>query len=346
LFVICLNSIWKRAVLPGDGWQITPQWLLDELSYADDIALLDLNHAGSERRLQMLNDVAKSAAAMQISRPKTMRMVIQQTLRVGKTTDEEIAALNLRVACKVCGRLFPSARSLPGHKQFCGKADASRKGQKVDRMVKEAKRTAKVAQIAKIKLNGEEIDNVDSFKYLGSVITSHGSDRKEVQARIEQSLRVFKSHGSIWKDRRLGIGLKVRLYKARVLSVLLYGSESWRFTATILKNLRGFTSRCYNYMTRKHDAKFSDAINSIDVIWYIDKRRWQWLGHVLRMSNDRNPHRALELLKPSPGSLLAHLNLELRSNLVVAKELASDVMAWNKTFEDGRFVSIKHVIPC
>jgi hypothetical protein len=87
----------------------------------------------------------------------------------------------------------------------------------------------------------------------------------------------------------------------------------------------------------------------IDVIWYIDKRRWQWLGHVLRMSSDRNPHRALELLKPSPGSLLAHLNLELRSNLVVAKELTSDVMALNKTFEDGRFVSIKHVtltLPC
>jgi hypothetical protein len=99
-------------------------------------------------------------------------------------------------------------------------------------------------------------------------------------------------------------------------------------------------------MTRKHNAKFSDAINSIDAIWYIDKRRWQWLGNVLRMSSYRNPHRALELLKPSPGSLLTYLNLELRSNLVVAKELASDVMAWDETFEDSRFVSIKHVIPC
>jgi hypothetical protein len=48
-------------------------------------------------------------------------------------------------------------------------------------VVKGANRTAKVAQIAKIKLNGEEIDNVDSFEYLKSVITSHGSDGKEVQ---------------------------------------------------------------------------------------------------------------------------------------------------------------------
>jgi hypothetical protein len=94
-------------------------------------------------------------------------------------------------------------------------------------------------------------------------------------------------------------------------------------------------------MTRKHDAKFSDAINSIDVIWYIDKRRWQWLGHVLRMSSDRNPR----TIEAQPWLSTGALKLELRSNLVVAKELASDVMAWNKTFEDSRFVSIKHVIP-
>jgi hypothetical protein len=40
------------------------------------------------------------------------------------------------------------------------------------------------------------------------------------------------------------------------------------------------------------------------------------------------------------------LKLRAEANLVVAKELACDVMAWNKTFEDGRFVSIAHIIPC
>jgi hypothetical protein len=56
------------------------------------------------------------------------------------------------------------------------------------------------------------------------------------------------------------------------------------------------------------------------------------------MSSDRNPHRALELLKSSSGSLLALLNLELRPNLVVAKELACDAKVWDKTCEDSRFV--------
>jgi hypothetical protein len=59
----------KKAASTRDGWQITPEWLLDEFSYADNIALLA---ASSERGLQTLNDLAKSVAATQISRPKTM----------------------------------------------------------------------------------------------------------------------------------------------------------------------------------------------------------------------------------------------------------------------------------
>jgi hypothetical protein len=105
LFVICLNSIWKRVASTKDGWQITPEWLLDELSYADDIALLDTQPTSSERRLQTLNDVAKSVAAMQISRPKTMRMMIGRKMQVGKTTEEDIAKLGLdKYKCPACDK--------------------------------------------------------------------------------------------------------------------------------------------------------------------------------------------------------------------------------------------------
>jgi hypothetical protein len=96
------------------------------------------------------------------------------------------------------------------------------------------KRAAAVAKKTKIKLNKEEIDNVDSFKYLGSIITGRGSDEEEAQTRIKQSLGAFNSHRSIRKDRKLDIGLKVRLFKVGVLSVLLCGSESLRFTPTMI----------------------------------------------------------------------------------------------------------------
>ena len=40
LFVLVLNSTWARTN-PANGWQITPSWLLDELSYADDCVIIE-----------------------------------------------------------------------------------------------------------------------------------------------------------------------------------------------------------------------------------------------------------------------------------------------------------------
>ena len=94
-------------------------------------------------------------------------------------------------------------------------------------------------------------------------------------------------------------------------------------------------------MDRRKSVKFRDAINSIDVIWFIDKRRWQWLGHVLCMKGDRNPRRALDLLDTNRPSLLDCLPVDLRNNICVAAKLASDAKAWNTAFEEGRFVSVR-----
>jgi hypothetical protein len=94
-------------------------------------------------------------------------------------------------------------------------------------------------------------------------------------------------------------------------------------------------------MDSRKSIKFRDAVNSIDVIWYVDKRRWQWLGHVLCMKADRNPRRALDLLDTNRPSLLDCLPIDLRKNIRVAAELASDTEAWNTTFEEGRFVSVR-----
>ena len=124
------------------------------------------------------------------------------------------------------------------------------------------------------------------------VITSHSSNRKEVQAQIEQSLRVFKLHDSIWRERRdLRFG-SIRLESSAVFCIVQsYIEEPSR-------------------IARRIDVKFSDIINSaIEAIWYIPKRHWQWLGNILRMTSDRTiepPQRALEHAISS--SLLAHLH--------------------------------------
>ena len=79
--------------------------------------------------------------------------------------------------------------------------------------------------------------------------------------------------------------------------------------------MRGFIVRCFTNITLhkstqrrlSYKARYTETMCHIDIIYLIDKRRWQWLGHVLRMSSDRNAHKALNLLDFKPGSLLHHL---------------------------------------
>ena len=95
-------------------------------------------------------------------------------------------------------------------------------------------------------------------------------------------------------------------------------------------------------------VKLAEAINKVDLIRQIEKRRWAWLGHVLRMDSDRNPRRAVELdlLSDTPGSLTNHLADEVR-NIRDATLLASDRVKWKKIFKDNSpsFVSLTMQCP-
>ena len=65
-------------------------------------------------------------------------------------------------------------------------------------------------------------------------------------------------------------------------------------------------------MINQNYVEMNDVLDKINVINMIEKRRWKWLGHVIRMDRTRNPHKCLSILDYSPGSLLAHLPRNFR----------------------------------
>ena len=338
LFIMCLNSIWYRSEEPNDGWQITEDWRLPEITYADDIALIAIVREDSQRRLQKLGDTSKATAALQISLPKTFRMVVKQLEHITPTTHSEANAA-AKVHCKVCGRGFLNNRGVSAHKRYClgsFQAEAAnprpRSDQKLDALVKKKKREALVAAEPRIVYNNDWIDNVYSFKYLGAKVMNHGSDEDEVEDRVAKTQGTFTSHSGIWRDMNFPLALKIRLFKVRILGILLYGCESWKVTKKILRFIRGFTARCYARMINEPYVEMSIVLSKINVIDIIEKRRWKWLGHVIRMDKTRNPHQCLSILDHSPGSLLAHLPLNIR-NLDSRNLAAEDRSGWmNKTF--------------
>ena len=94
-----------------------------------------------------------------------------------------------------------------------------------------------------ILVNGGTIENVPEFTYLGSVISTSGRVKPDVDRRIAQASRAF---GALCKPvfNNRDIETKCRIYQACVLSMLLYGSESWTPLRRDLRRLDSSHHRC------------------------------------------------------------------------------------------------------
>lgn len=79
-----------------------------------------------------------------------------------------------------------------------------------------------------INLEGGEVEFVDEFPYLGSIISSSGKMDADVERRVAQVSKAFGAlRKAVFLDKNLKLTTKRKLYNACVLSVLLYGAECW-----------------------------------------------------------------------------------------------------------------------
>ena len=72
-----------------------------------------------------------------------------------------------------------------------------------------------------IKVNGQKIETVTSFKYLGSVITDEGS-KPEILSRKAQTRAALTRLKPIWMDKSISPSSKIRLMRSLVTSIFLY----------------------------------------------------------------------------------------------------------------------------
>ena len=94
-----------------------------------------------------------------------------------------------------------------------------------------------------IKVKGQKLGTVTSFKYLGAVVSDDGS-KPEVLSRIEQATAALTKLKPIWRD-NISLGSKVKLMRSLVISIFPYACESWTLTAELEKRTQAFEMRCY-----------------------------------------------------------------------------------------------------
>ena len=76
-------------------------------------------------------------------------------------------------------------------------------------------------------IDGETVETVSDFIFLGSKITADGDSSHEMKRRLLLGRKVMTNLDSIFKSRDITLPTKVRLVKDMVFPVVMYGCESW-----------------------------------------------------------------------------------------------------------------------
>ncbi|CAF5223980.1 unnamed protein product, partial [Rotaria magnacalcarata] len=96
-----------------------------------------------------------------------------------------------------------------------------------------------------IVIRDQNIETVDDFNYLGCNIANDQTQAKEIEVRIGKASSAFNSLRRIaWYRKCISIQAKVRIFKACILPVLLYGSEIWCLKAVEEQRLNTFYMKC------------------------------------------------------------------------------------------------------
>ena len=94
------------------------------------------------------------------------------------------------------------------------------------------------------KVNGQKLETVTSFKYLGSVRTDEGF-KPEIFSRIAQTTAVLTRLKPVWIDKSISLSSKIRLMRSLVTSIFLHAFESWTLTAELQRRIQAMEMRCY-----------------------------------------------------------------------------------------------------
>ena len=182
-FLLLLSTDWvmnrtKEGRRTGIQWKLTS--VLEDLDFADDIALLSSRYVDIE--------------------DKTSRLV------------EEAARVGLKINLKKSKVMRINARN-----------------------------------DQRIKVNDEQVDDVEEFLYLGALLDKEGGATKDIQQRLSKVGQPFYRLRRIWDSSEISRKTKIQLFKTIVRALWMYGCEAWKLTETEAKKLDAFQ---YKYMKR------------------------------------------------------------------------------------------------
>jgi len=149
-------------------------------------------------------------------------------------------------------------------------------------------------------VDGNLVDLVESFTYIGSMQTSDGYCRSDISGRIGLASSAMSSLNNIWLTKHLSIQKKVRVYQTLVLSILLYASKTSTSFASDMRAIESFHMKCQRKIL---EIWWRDFVRNSEVSTYwsrtwcvvsdrITRGRNAIFGHVARLPDNIPAHQA------------------------------------------------------
>ena len=99
-------------------------------------------------------------------------------------------------------------------------------------------------------IDGETVETVSDFIFLGSKITADGDCSHEIKRRLLHGRKVMSNLDSIFKSRDITLPAKVCLIKAMVFPVVTYGCKSWTVKKVEHRRIDAFELWCWRRLLR------------------------------------------------------------------------------------------------
>lgn len=157
-----------------------------------------------------------------------------------------------------------------------------------------------------IQINGQNVEYVNDYLYLGKQLSFREIDSEEVERRIGSAWKRYWSLKHILKS-KLPIKLKKKVLDSCVLPCLTYGCQTWCLTEKTANKI----SICQRTMERSIlNLKLSDKVKNTeirkrtqvtDAIIHVRKLKWKWAGHLSRYEDGRWTKRVTLWRGPSKG---------------------------------------------
>ena len=191
----------------------------------------------------------------------------------------KLEQLEASLTCDKCERKFKTVNGRKVHQsRYCGKPKA----------VATRVFSCKVQDVL-----GNEFENIEAFKYLGSYVSLKHGDLHEVNCKLAEGRQRFANFQNLWKSKQLSVHLKCNLYKALVLSAVLYSSETWTLSKLMERKLESSHCGCLrrilrvSYLEKATNEEIMSRSRMPQLSTMIMLKRIKWYGHIQRMEPGR-----------------------------------------------------------